>query len=215
MKKVALGSIAALLALFAVLLFRAPPGPRSLRAFAPDRTAQLELEMWQAYYQKEKPRLFVLLATLMHEQYRYSWAKAISAALHLARAAATFGDARSGYERVLPDLEDAYRIARDWTSAGFDPRDVARAELAWWVARRIPEERSAENVGRLIAAEYALLYETRADRVLEAGRLRAEAGALRDEGGAAADWPRVAALLQESYRSLHAAVSAPEEVRHR
>ena len=34
--------------------FATPPGPRSLRAFDPDRTAALELDMWQAYYAKAK-----------------------------------------------------------------------------------------------------------------------------------------------------------------
>jgi hypothetical protein len=55
-----------------------------------------------------------------HEQYRYSWAKAATAAFYLARAAQRFSNLRSGYEVVLPDLERAYAIARDWTSASFE-----------------------------------------------------------------------------------------------
>ena len=35
----------------------APAGPRSLRVFDPDRTADLELDMWQAHYAKQKVRL--------------------------------------------------------------------------------------------------------------------------------------------------------------
>jgi hypothetical protein len=199
------GGLAALL-VAAFVLLRAPGGPRSLRVFAPDRMAQLELQMWQAYYRKEKVRLFALLVTMLHEQNRYSWARALQAGTHLARAAATFGDARSGYEQVEPDLAIAYRIARDWTGAGFDPAQVARAELAWWVARRTPGEQAPGNVGRLIASEYALLYEAPVERVAEAGLLRAEAGALRDEEGAQADWDRLGQLLRASYRSLHAAL---------
>src|SRR5262245_32088229 len=103
------------------LFIATPPGPRSLRAFDPDRTARLEVDMWQAYYLKENRRLFVDLVTLTHEQYRYPWAKAIRASFHLARAAATFGNLRSDYEQVLPDLERAYAIAKSWTGAGFDP----------------------------------------------------------------------------------------------
>ena len=52
---------------------------------------------------------------------------------------------------VLPDLEHAYAIAKDWTGATYDPSAVARAELAWWIARRDPAARSPENVGALIA----------------------------------------------------------------
>lgn len=186
--------------------FATPPGPRSLRVFDADRTAALELDMWQAYYAKAKVRLFKDLVTMLHEQNRYPWSKATVAGFHLARAAATFGDAKGDYERVLPDLERAYEIEKDWVHAGFDPTAVARAELAWWVARRMPGQNSAEQVGRLIAEENALLFEVPVEQVLEASTLRARAGKLRDEGGEHADWTTVAQLLTESYRKLHAAV---------
>ena len=179
-----------------------PSGPRSLRAFDPDRAAELEVDMWRAYYDQRNVRLFTDLVTLLHEQYRYPWAKALRAGFHLGRAAATFAKLRSNYEQVLPDLERAYTIARDWTDSTFDPRAVARAELAWWVARRIPGENSPEQVGRLIAEENALLYGVSLDRVLEASVLRARAGRLRDEGGEHADWNEVGRLLRESYRLL-------------
>jgi hypothetical protein len=183
-----------------------PRGPRDLTVFDPDRLAELETDMWQAYYAHQNLRLFAGLVTMLREQYRYSWAKAAVAGFHLARAARTFGDSRSNYEQVLPDLESGYRIMRDWTASSFEPQAVARAELAWWVARRIPGGNSAEQVGRLIAEENALLFGVPPDRVLEASTLRAEAGRLRDEGGSQADWPTVSQLLRQSYRQLHAAV---------
>jgi hypothetical protein len=198
-----------------VVLFYPPAGPRSMRVFDADRTAALELDMWQAYYRKQNLRLFHGLVTLLHEQYRYSWAKASIAGFYLARAAATFGNARDHYERVLPDLERAYAIARDWTGAGFDPAAVSRAELAWWVARRVPGQNSPEQVGGLIADEYALLYEVPRDRVVAAAVLRARAGRLRDEGGDNADWPTISALLLESYRELHRAVASDVHVLRR
>ncbi len=169
--------------------------------------ADLELGMWQAYYRKERVHLFALLVTMLHEQNRYPWAKAVRSGYHLARAAAVFGDARSGYESVLPDLETAYTITRDWNHAGFDPHQVAQAELAWWIARRRPGRNSSDTVGALIADEYALLYEVPRDTVAGAAALRAEAAALRDRGGAAADWPTIGGLLRDSYRQLHAALA--------
>ncbi len=199
--------VVAVVALGYIVFVARPPGPRSLRVFDAPRMADLELDMWQAYYAKENVRLFRGLVTMLHEQYRYPWGKALVAGFHLARAAATFGNATSDYERVLPDLARAYAIAKDWTHAGFDPDAVARAELAWWVARRIPGQDSAENVGGLIADEYALLYEVPRERVLESAVLRAEAGTLRDRGGARADWPAVATLLHQSYRSLQVGVN--------
>lgn len=194
------------------LFVRVPPGPRSLRVFDPDRMADLELGMWQAYYAKENARLFGLLVTMLHEQNRYTWAKATLVGFHLARAAATFGNLKENYDQVLPDLEHAYSIERDWMNAGFDPTAVARAELAWWVARRIPEQSSVDNVGALISGQYSLFYETPVDGVARAGKLRAEAAALRDRGGQHADWPRVGLLLHDSYRDLHHALTSPAAV---
>src|SRR5438552_6225434 len=125
--------VAAVLVAFLLGLALTPPrGPRSMRTFNPARLADLELRMWQAYYAKDRARLFGLLVTMLHEQYRYSWATATREAFHLARAAATFGDLKDHYEVVLPDLEAAYATAESWLDARFDPHAVARAELAWW-----------------------------------------------------------------------------------
>jgi len=198
--------VAAVAGLGYLIFVAAPPGPRSIRVFDPDRVADLELDMWQAYYAREKVRLFRGLLISLHEQNRYPWAKAAVAGFHLARAAATFAEARSDYEQVLPDLERAYATEREWTQAGFDPAAVARAELAWWVARRVPGQDSADHVGALIADENALLYEVPRERVLHASVLRARAGKLRDEGGDHADWTTVSTLLRQSYRELHSAL---------
>jgi len=200
--------VAAIVLAFAIAFGVTPPrGPRSMRVFNPDRLADLEVRMWQAYYAKERARLFALLVTMLHEQYRYSWATATKEAFHLSRAAATFGDLKGGYEVVLPDLEAAYSTAKSWLRAGFDPRAVARAELAWWVARRIPGQNSPEQVGALIADEYALLYETEREGVANAARLRAEAAALRDAQAQEPDWQTIGRLLRQSYRDLLAALT--------
>ena len=108
---------------------------------------------------------------------------------------------------MLPDLEAAYGKVRSWTGAGFDPRAVARAELAWWEARRIPGRNSPEQVGQLIADEYALLYETSPARMAVAAQLRAEAAALRDVRAEEPDWTTVARLLQQSYHELKLALA--------
>ena len=197
------GIAAAIVVAFVAALALTPPrGTRSLRVFQPARLADLEVRMWQAYYAKERVRLFSLLVTMLHEQYRYSWATAAIEGFHLARAAATFGDLKSGYDVVLPDLEAAYAKARSWTGATFDPAAVARAELAWWAARRVPGQNSAEHVGALIADEYALLYETTPSNVAAAAFLRAKAAALRDEQTAQPDWATIARLLRASYDEL-------------
>jgi len=198
-----------IVAAFALAFVLTPPrGARSMREFNPPRLADLEVRMWQAYYAKERLRLFGLLVTMLHEQYHYSWATATLEGFHLARAAATFGDLRGGYDVVLPDLEAAYAKAKSWTQAEFDPGAVARAELAWWVARRVPGQNSAEQIGGLIADEYALLYETSRARVEAAALLRAQAAALRDAQAGRPDWDRIGRLLLQSYSELRSALSS-------
>ena len=65
----------------------------------------------------------------------------------------------------------------------YDPAVIAKAELAWWIARRIPGKDSPEQVGALIADLNAQFYGVPREKVLEASILRARAGRLRDEGG--------------------------------
>ena len=86
--------------------------------------------------------------------------------------------------------------------AGFNPRTLARAELAWWVARRTPGENSPEQVGALMAEAYALMYEAPRARVMRAALLRAQAAALRDAEANQPDWEAIGRLLRESYRDL-------------
>lgn len=184
-----------------------PPGPYTLTRFEPDRVASLEVDMWKAYYDKQRLKLFVLLVTMLREQYGYSWARAVQAGAYLARSASTFSGLRGDYDRVLPDLEAAFVVARDWTSASFDPKAAARAELAWWVARRTEGQSGVDTVGLRIGEAYAVFYGVPLERVAEAGRLRAEAAHLRDSQPRDPDWARIHALLQQSFRSLKVAVS--------
>jgi len=193
---------------FAAFVLTPPRGPRSMRQFQPARLATLEVGMWKAYYAKENVRLFSLLVTMLREQYRYSWTTAAIEGFHLARAAATFGSAGGNYEVVLPDLEAAYSKVRSWTDAAFDPQAVARAELAWWVARRNPAENTAEQIGLLIAREYALLYETTPENVADAAFLRAKAARLRDDQAANPDWDTIGRLLRASYDELLLALAS-------
>ena len=146
--------------------------------------------------------LFLLLVKMLHEQHHYAWTTAAREGFYLARAAATFGATAGDAGRVVPDLEQAYRIARDWVHAGFDARALARAELAWWVARRSPADNDPERVGQLMAEAYGLLYEMPPEQMAAAARLRARAAALRDSEAGHPDWQTIGQLLRASYVEL-------------
>ena len=203
MKKASFIVAASLCAFLAALALTPPRGPRSMRQFDPARLADLEVRHVAGVLREESAsRLFTLLVTMLHEQYRYSWATATIEAFHLARAAATFGDLRGGYEVVLPDLEAAYATAKSWTGRGFDPRAVARAELAWWVARRVPGRNSPEQVGspdrRRVRAAVRDAAGSRAGR----GALAGGGGGVARRAGRTAGLGDDRSLLLQSYRDL-------------
>ena len=59
--------------------------------------------------------------------------------------------------RCCLDLEDGYRIARDWSGMTHDPAVIAKAELAL-VDRTADSGKSLEQVGALIADPNAQFY---------------------------------------------------------
>lgn len=175
--------------------------------FDPEVIAQSETRMWQAYYARDEAALGLELITVMREQFGLSYGSALELTMVLGRATMTFAAARGDYEAaVLPGLITFYTRVGELSGGTWDPEAAARAELAWWVARRTPGEDSAEQVGAKIAALYAIIYGSPNPDIERAGLLRAEAAVLRDAGGENADWPRIEGILIESYTALRKGV---------
>jgi len=176
-------------------------------AFNPNRVAQAETEMWRAYYDDNQTKLGYELVALFRNQYGLSLPEAAKIGKLYAQAAMKFRVAPGNYDTlVLPDLTEAYGLLKQATRASYDPEAAARAELAWWVARRMPGQNSPEQVGKKIAELYAVLYGREDPAFEKSGLLRAQAAALRDAGGQEPDWGRVEALLQQSYTALQQAL---------
>lgn len=176
-------------------------------AFDADKVGGAEARMWQAYYTGNKAEIALELISLLRNQHGLSLPEATAIANQLASAAMKFHSARENYEQVaLGDLTEAYRLIGQASGASFHPEEVARAELAWWVARRIPGQNSAEQVGEKIAGLYGLFFGKDPAAFRTAGLRRAQAARLRDSGGKDADWPRIEDLLKESYRELNRAL---------
>lgn len=177
------------------------------RNFNPERVASSEARMWQAYYTGRMGSLAFEMAGLMREQMGASLWTTRQVIEPMAEGTRIFARAEGDYQReVLPKLETSYdrlgrALGRDW-----NPREVAQAELSWWVARRTPGEDAPGQVGAKIAHLYTLIYERENADLRQAGVLRARAAALRDAGGQNADWPAIEALLLESYTALRRGV---------
>jgi hypothetical protein len=173
------------------------------RVFDPEQIGAGEVRMWQAYYGGQRLRLFLELLRMLRDQFGLSWFEALRIGFLLARSAMRFKDVWENYEAVaLPDLAAAYERIRRATGKGFDPVVVARAELAWWVARRTPGDKLPEVVGQRIGELYSAFYEHESPAYYQAGLLRAQAAYLRDQQEDQADWDRIRNMLVESYRLL-------------
>jgi hypothetical protein len=173
----------------------------------PDRIAAAETHMWQAYYAGDLSKLHSEMVALLRAQFGLAPADAERIARSLSVAATKFAISGGNYEQlVLPDLEVAYLQLRAVLKLSFDPQEAARAELAWWVARRTPGLDNPQQIGKRIARLYAILYGRERPEFLEAGVLRAEAAQLRDRRGMNCDWAEVEGLLRRSYRVLANAV---------
>lgn len=174
-----------------------------------DAIAAAETRMWKAYYKRDAIALGLELAALLRSQFGLSYLQSIEVAKEMGSSAMKFQEGGGGdYSEALPELELAYGRLQALSGRSFDPREAARAELAWWVARRTPGDNSVEEVGGKIAELYAVLYGSSAPEFAEAGLLRAQAGRIRDLGGADCDWKEVEKLLRESYRVLMRKVGA-------
>ncbi len=171
--------------------------------FNPEKLAQMETQMWQAYYSGNKTELGLLLISILRSQYGLSLLEAKNIGELLASSAMKFRAAESDYETVaLPDLTKAYSRIKKNTDASFDPEKAARAELAWWVARRTPGQNSAEQVGEKITELYVILYGHTSPAFVNAGQLRAKAAELRDSGKENPDWHQIEKILRQSYREI-------------
>ena len=93
-----------------------------------------------------------------------------------------------------------------------DLRQISRAELDWWQARR--EHVKPEDYGLIIAHVSSLLYGVDNDQLRLSGVQRALAMAFRDarnDNMTEADWKSISAQLSASYFLLKRAVSAPAQ----
>lgn len=172
-------------------------------AIDPDQVAKAETKMWQAYYTGDRMELGKQLMGVLQGQWGLSFNDARVVGQSLAKASMTFSKTRGNYDKlVLGDLIDAYTKIKQLTGKSFDPEAAARAELAWWVARRTPGENSPEQVGQKISELYTVLHGCHHPAFDEAGFLRAKAAKLRDDGGTNADWEQIEQLLRRSYGKL-------------
>jgi len=159
--------------------------------------------MWKAYYNADVTKIRTEVRSLLMEQFGLDEKNAKAVENPLIRATWCFDQIDKDYDVLcLPDLELAYQELKRVSGMDFDPKQAARAELDWWVARRTRGSDSPAQVGTLIARLYTVVFGKQCREFDRAGLLRAQAASIRDAGRAFCDWQKVQELLTESYTEL-------------
>jgi hypothetical protein len=144
-----------------------------------------------------------LLITLLRSRFGMPPLEATLNAYRAAHAAFVFKDGKAGadYEKALPDLDAFYASVSARSTIRRPSRGGAGAGVVDTASRTLTRPRA--RAGGL----QAVIYQVSAEKFAEHARLRADAMVLRDDRDAAiteADWARIGAMLDQSWKSLKA-----------
>ena len=180
---------------------------KNLKKFNPDKIAKLDLNMWQAYYDHNFFKLFILLLRLNHEFFGLDYLHTLQAAYYTASAAINFRLSK-GNERpeiIIGKLTKLFGIISDNNVEKFDYKKEAELEFGWWMTDRYPKLYQASREDGLAHA-MATIYNTDYLKLKEYADYRAQAMVLQDEAtamGKEANWDRIESLLKKSFNSLY------------
>lgn len=174
--------------------------------------ASLEQQIWQAYYDRRLEAVEGPAISYLVNLFALSEQEAREIAPLFLKSMEVFGnisiDASDATheEKALPSLEAYFEKLAKHMPTGFDPKEVAKAELSWWMARRRASTRDIETVGHLMAHALGLMFAMEPRLFERAAYFRACAGRYRDKckewGGVNnQDWEEVRNILESGYKA--------------
>lgn len=183
-----------------------------LTKFSYQKMAQLDSDMWRAYYNHHFFKLFFLLVRLMKTQFGFNWLITLQLAYYSGVAAAYYRIKKHkgvNNDRVLRELIRFYELISKNATRVFDYEKAAILELAWWDIHRASYENNTE-LEQSLAKSMAIIYNVPASKLKEYAHYRAVAMILpRHEGDSQpvpTDWDEVTTMLVKAWGSLYAAV---------
>ncbi len=183
-----------------------------LRQFDYKRMAELDSDMWRAYYNHQFFKLFLQLIQLLKTQFGFSWLVILRLAYYSAWAAAYYRIKKHrGVDnmRVLKNLVKFYSPISRHSVKLFDYLQAAELELAWWDVHRRSYTNNPE-LEQSLADGAAAIYNVPAKDLGKYAHYRAKAMILPrhegDEQSVPVDWRKVTNLLVRAWGSLHAVV---------
>lgn len=179
----------------------------SLKDFDPERIAQTETQMWQAYYAHDFFRLFRLTLAIFREQFGARGVALLRLAFFATKAAMVFR--KTGDEtRTKSYLKKYYAVLAACSAESFDVQVAANSEYDWWLIHRSPKRGSLE---RALAENMAVLYSVPVAKLSQYGVYKAQAMELRRNAThrdkVEPDWSRIQTTLSKAYAVLHDAVA--------
>jgi hypothetical protein len=185
--------------------------------FDPGRIAYLEKAGWEAYYDRDWPRVFGLMVQMNREQFCMPLPAAVAGAIDIVRASIAFAAVDNDVPVATAHLQDFYEKARRTRDLHADAQTLAALEMDYWtVHRRLAVERKQapnhkgdiEPMVQALAKLHAALFDASPVAIRRSAELRAEAAKTVDRitGGYSTDidgdWRQVEEYLSKAYGSL-------------
>lgn len=183
----------------------------NLKVFDPEKIANIETNMWRAYYKHNFFKLFRLVLQLIREQFHLNYLNAFKVAYYTAFAATLFrmSRGRENENLIFKKLVKAFKIISLHATENFDYKKAALLEVEWWMIDRYPERYKTSRREGLKNA-LTSIYGANAEELTEYAEYRAQAMELNDEAekqNEETDWEAVNSLLLNSYQSLHKVIN--------
>ena len=186
------------------------------RLFDPDKVAYYEKAGWEAYYDRNWLRAFMLLVRLNREQFRMGLLTAVSAAMDTVRASRAFAPVDNDIPEAQAQIQKFFAKARPGLEIKASAQKLAELEMDYWVVhrqlalRRIEdhEDHDIEAMTQSLANLHAALFNSTPEAMRESAEYRALAAKAVDRitgkysQDVTADWREVENYLQRAYRSV-------------
>lgn len=177
--------------------------------FDPDHVAYLEAEGWRSYYDKKWLRVFQLMERTASVEFHIPFPLSIQAAYFVTRAAIAFKPVDNDLPGTRAYLEKYYRLVRRYSGLLFDPVEVTRLELEYWIIhRRLSGAPDHSELVNVLTDLHAVTFGIPRERAKESGDWRTKAAITVDgitgrrSTDLAADWRLLEEQLRSCYRSL-------------
>ncbi len=177
--------------------------------FDPDHVAKLETEVWRSYYAKQWLRVLYLTERTSAVEFHIPFPLSLAAAYWATRAALAFKPVKNDLPATLSALDRYYRLVRRFSGLTFDPAEVARTELRYWVVHR--ELSGGDDHTALVdvlADLHSATFDISQERAHESADWRAKAAITVDgitgrrSTDLVGDWHLLEDQLGRCYRSL-------------